>query len=860
MSDQVHGNLGGEPSSFVGRTAELAELRRLAAGSRALTLCGAGGIGKTRLALRLLAVLAPGYPDGTWFVDLSDLREPDLVVSRIASVIGVAEEPGRLLLDTLADALRPRQVLLGLDNCEHLIGACAQACERLLAAAPGLQVVATSRERLRVAAETVWPVPPLSLPGDDADPVALAGSDAVRLFTARASAVSPDFALGPGNARAVASICRMLDGLPLAIELAAAWVRVLSAEQIADRLDDRFSLLVGGERIAPPRQRALRSAIDWSYDLLSDPERVLLRRLSVFAGWSLEMAEQVCADDILPAGQVFGLLAALADKSLVVADIEAAGPARYRMLDSIRQYAAGQLAAAGEATQLCGRLRDYVVSYAEQSLMMGMARMPAPWSDRVEVFRRFDVDADNMREALAYCLAGSDAETGLRICTGVLPCWVVRGLFAEGIEWFDRFLALDVPVPDTILGPALIGRAQIALSGNFADAEAHAVRGLEVCWSAGEEFSIAAALNLLTEAAVHAGRIELAAARADEALAVARNSGDRWNEAYALATQATVAGHRRDPAQAEQLGGAALAIMREIDQQWGAARALLGLGDLARLTGDGAAARQRYQEALAILREVDARPEIARCLAGLGRIALAEGDLPAARQRLAESMRLSRAIGSRIGVIRGLEAFAALALQEQQPGRALLLAAAAAACRREAALPAPAERIQRYLDAAAGLGHEEVARLRAGGGALGSGAATALALAGTAPADAAGDPVPEPEAAGRGARDDFLAADARAAGFPGEGTWAPADAGASAGAAACGANGTSGELTPRELEVAAIIADGKSNKEIAAQLYISPATAARHVANILRKLGFSSRVQIATWAREIGVSPPRTER
>src|SRR5262252_9175146 len=296
-------NLPQEQNSFVGRELELGKLRELLGATRALTLCGTGGIGKTRLALQVLAAVADQFPDGAWFVELGDLQQPDLVVSRVAAAVGVGEEPGRPLLDTLADALRSRRLLLALDNCEHLIDSCARLCHRLLASAPGLRVLATSREPLRVAAETVWQVPPLTLPraGAAEAPEDLGRYEAIRLFCDRAAASQPGFALTPANLPAVAALCRSLDGVPLAIELAAAWVRVLSVEQILARLDDRFRLLTSGDRTAPPRQRTLRAAIDWSYDLLAQREQVLLRRLSVFAGWSLEMAEQLCSGDDLPA-------------------------------------------------------------------------------------------------------------------------------------------------------------------------------------------------------------------------------------------------------------------------------------------------------------------------------------------------------------------------------------------------------------------------------------------------------------------------------------------------------------------------------------------------------------------------------
>ena len=343
--EEIQARLPQEPNSFIGRERDIGELLQILPTTRALTLCGPGGIGKTRLALRVLAAAADAFPDGVCLVELADLREPDMVVSRVAAAAGISEEAERPLIDTLADALRPRRLLLVLDNCEHLVEACAEVCRRLLASSSGLRVLATSREPLRGAAETVWDVPPLSVPpaNEGLAEVEAQRYEAVRLFADRAAARRPGFAVDRGNAAAVASICRALDGMPLAIELAAARIPVLSVEQISARLSDRFRLLTAGDRSAPPRQRTLRAAIGWSHDLLTARERVLFRRLSVFAGWSLEAAEQVCADEEIPAGDVLDLTAALVDKSLVLREAEALGQARYRMLDTIREYAAGWL-------------------------------------------------------------------------------------------------------------------------------------------------------------------------------------------------------------------------------------------------------------------------------------------------------------------------------------------------------------------------------------------------------------------------------------------------------------------------------------------------------------------------------------
>ncbi len=804
-----------EFSSFVGRTLEVGDLRELLHVTRAVTLCGVGGIGKSRLALRLFDAVATDFPNGAWFIELADLHQPEHVVPWVATAMGVDEEPGRLLLDTLADAIRHRRVLLVLDNCEHLIHECASLCQRLLASAPGLQVVATSREPLHVAAEAVWQVPPLGLPpGDPESLELLRGYDAIRLFSERATAAAPSFVLGPGNIASVASICRALDGLPLAIELAAAWVRVLSVEQIAARLDRRLALLTSTDRTVPARQQTLRATFDWSYDLLSGPEQILLRRLSALASWTLEMAEQVCADarpadGRLAAADIMDLLTALADQSLVEVEPEALGQARYRMLETVREYASGWLEQAGETAMMRRRTRAYTQRECERLADIGMARIPAPWSARVDVFRRVDLEAANLREVLSACLADGDAEAGLRICTAIRPVWIVRGAFAAGARWLDAFLELPgaASAPASVRGPALAGRAQLAMAIGSEGAEELATAGLEQCWAAGEPFWVAAVLNLLTEIAVHANQPDEAAARAVEALQVARSSGDRWNEGYALGTMARSAAMRGNLREAQRLGEEALAIMRAIEQLWGSARMLLGLGDLARLRAQDEIARDYYLEALAILREVNARPEIARCQAGLGRIAMDQSDLPAARQHLAESLRLTFASGSRIGIARSLEAVARLAVMEDDPALAVQLAGAVSALRADAHLPPiPGARTQRFLDAAADLGEHAVARLWQEGTAMTPAAAVRIALGVSTAAGPGPDrPAPRPS-------------------MP------------------------VGGLTPREQEVVALLGAGLSNRDIARKLFISPATAARHVANILAKLGFSSRSQVAAWA------------
>jgi DNA-binding CsgD family transcriptional regulator len=542
----------------------------------------------------------------------------------------------------------------------------------------------------------------------------------------------------------------------------------------------------------------------------------------VFAGWSLEMAEQVCADASLPAAGMLDLTSGLVDKSLVGVEPEVLGQVRYRLLDSIRDYAAERLAESGESAAVHLRLREYALRFTQHAGAQAMAVVPAPWSATVDAFRRYNAELGNLRQVLSACLADGDAETGLKICTAAGSCWIARGSLAEGAEWLGRFLALDqAGLPDQVRGAALVGRAQLALANESASAVSWAREGLDLCRAAGDAAWTATALNLLADASLQAGRVEQADTDVAEALAIAREAGNGWNEGYALGIQARLAGLRGRLREARELGEAGLAVMRRIDQQWGVAKLLDGLGYLARLRGDPAGALDCYQAALPIVREIDSRPETARCLAGIGLVALDEGQLDVARQHLTESLRLSHSTGARLGVARALEAFAALTTREGHADVAVQLTAAAEGLREAAGFPPlPAARRQRALAAARGLGEDAVTRLWARGRAMTADAAVAAALA--APDLAARElAAREPGSMQRGT-----------AGEPGTSPELPPLPG----------------LTPRESEIVALVTGGLSNKGIADDLVISPATAARHVANILAKLGFTSRAQIAAWA------------
>jgi predicted ATPase/DNA-binding CsgD family transcriptional regulator len=783
-------------------------------------LCGPGGIGKTRLALRLACEVVTGFPDGAWLAELADTRDPALIPARVAAMLGVREETGRPLTETLAEALRPRQLLLILDTCEHVVDASAALVQQLLAGCPGLRVIATSREPLRVRGETVWRVPPLELPGQAGELAAgeLARHEAIRLFADRAAAARPGFALAAANAAAVARLCRTLDGIPLAIELAAARVGALSVEQIAARLDDRFQLLATGDRTAPARQQTLRAAVDWSYELLTGPEQVLLRRLAVLSGWNLDMAEQVCADEAVPASRVLDVLAALIDKSLVTLDTEVEGDARYRLLDTIREYAADRLNASGEALAMHQRHRDYLLRMADSIMARAFVRGDPPWPERVSLYRKAFAERDNFRAALAFCLERGEAEEGVSLCWALRSPWVVYGDVAEGAGWLDRFTRLGGDLPPLARGRALTLRADLAFEQqDYAVAAERAQAALDLLQSlpaAGR----AGPLRLLALISLRAGRHDEALARVDAAGQAARADGDDWEEGLALAVRAAILGRQGLLDEAERAFADALDLLQD-NNRWGMAHTVYGLGRLATARGDHAAALRHFRAALAIYREVDARPDMARVLAGIGSVALAQGDLALASASLTESVRLSLATGQRLTIARGLEAYAVLAAASGDPAGSARLAGAACALREAASdNPGRAASGAGYLlgPAREQLGPDAAAALLAEGAAMSPHEAFRLAAA------FAADRAP-----GGSAGQDGPAADA-----------GPPDTGAA------------GALTAREREIAALIARGLSNRGIAGELVISPATAARHVANILAKLGFSSRAQVAAWAAQ----------
>jgi predicted ATPase/DNA-binding SARP family transcriptional activator len=597
-------NLPLQLTSFVGREQELARLTARLAETRLLTLTGAGGSGKTRLALQAAAALAPSMPDGTWLVELAPLTDPALVPLTVATVLGIHPEPGRPVALTVAEALAEQQLLLVLDNCEHLLRACAQLAEAVLRHSPGVHLLATSREHLNLRGEVVWPVPTLALPSGepDQDQHALAWVEAIRLFVDRAGAAVPGFALTPENSPAIIEICTQLDGLPLAIELAAARVRTLSVTQIAARLGDAFRLLTRGSQDAPMRQQTLRATMDWSYRLLPQAERHLFERLAVFAGsFALDAAEAV-AGEMQPAGEaVLEGLATLLDKSLVTRlDGQVAQQARYRLLEPIRQYALEKLAEAGEEAVRRRRHLDFYLQLAEQAAQKLEGAEQALWLDRLEA------ELANVRSALDWAVAQGETQSALQLAGRLQRLWFIRPHHVEGVEHLRALLARPEAAAPT--------RARLLALSAY----------LMMLWPQDD--------------------LQDRQALIDEALALSTALGDRWHQAFARLWAGNAALSRRDIAAAQASLEQSRALWIEVGDELYLAWSLVFLGEAALAEGRTEAASALFADSVARLRVRGDAPLLAIPLRRLGQLALARGDRVRGCQLILESLQANWAV------------------------------------------------------------------------------------------------------------------------------------------------------------------------------------------------------------------------
>ncbi len=622
-------------SSFVGRVRELEDVRRLLGTRRLVTLTGPGGCGKTRLAIEALCGAAAEFPDGVYPVDLAAYAGPGREAEAVAAALGLREEPDASPLASLTRALVDRRLVLLLDNCEHMIAGCAALVDALLSACPSLTILATSREALNVAGEERYLVPALALPPKRTppEPDRLASFDAVRLFVDRAGSVAPGFNLTAGNAAAVARICRRLDGLALAIELAAARVRVLAVEQIEIRLADRFALLGAGSRSAPPRQQALRALIDWSYALLSPAEQTLFRRLAIFTdGCTIEAVEAVCAGEGVAEADVLDLLTQLFDKSLVTT-AEEQGEARYRMLETIQLYAVEKLEEADERAGLEPRHSAFYLGLAELARPHAMGVHQAWW------LRRLRSDYGNLRAALDRAWRTGDTATGLRLAVAFWRMWDVHGQFSEAAYWLERLLERggDAPLDLHAQGLAAAGQADLR-------------RGL-------------------------LGR---AGARFEQALELLRELDQREGIADVLLMLGAVAGMQGDYDRALHAFTEALDLYRELDLRQGGASALANVGYALAHQADAAAASVHLEEALALFRDLGNVRGIANVLENLARVAVSSGELVTALERYRESLRLFFQMDDARGMARCLEAIGVVMERCGAPDRARALRAGAA--------------------------------------------------------------------------------------------------------------------------------------------------------------------------------------
>ena len=750
--------LGGELTGFVGRRGELAGVREALAGTRLVTLTGPGGIGKTRLAVRAAAEMRRGFRDGTWVVELAGLRDAALLAAEAARSLGLLDQSSRWGVAALAERLADRQILLVVDNCEHLRDACAVLTSALLRACPELRILATSREVLGVGGEVTFPVPPMPVPAEGGLPGAesLLGYEAVRLFAERGAAVLPGFAVDASNGPAVAELCRRLEGIPLAIELAAVRLRSMSPGQILARLEDRFALLSLGDR-AQPRHETLQAALAWSHDLLTEAEQKLWARCSVFSGsFDLDAAEAVCAGQGVTRGAVADLVDALVAKSVLLR-----GPggerARYGLLDTIREYGRRRLRQTGRERLVLRRHRDWYAALA--------ARQEALGAQQIQWIDRLDADHQNLRAALEFCLSQpGEAAAGLRMACDLWLYWETRGHLTEGRRFVDA-LAGEVPPGRPRARGMWVAGYLALIQGDAAAARRWLEQARATGQRLGDAQAVAYASQFLGRALWFTGEPDRGVVLTEEALGRHRAAGDWQGVALTLVQLGVMRTFMGHPQAAVGLFVECAAQCQARGERWNRSYALWGLGLATWLLGDGERAGEIEQEALRTKRDIGDQVGTALCLDALAWVA-------ASRDRAVTAA-------------------------------ALLGAAAAAWTAIPATLPGP---LARHRQAA-------VTRARAALGAVPF--AAHLARAQAMPAAAAvASALEEP---------------------------APAATDSRAGAPLA-------RLTAREREVAALVARGLSNRQIAAQMVISVRTAETHVQHVMAKLGFTARTQIAAWA------------
>jgi predicted ATPase/class 3 adenylate cyclase len=695
-------NLPIQPTPLIGREQQVTDAVTLVQREdiRLVTLTGAGGTGKTRLALQVAAELVADFEDGVFFVDLAAITDPHLFIPTVGQTLSVREKPGQSLDETLNDYLRDKRLLLVLDNFEQLLDA-ASGVSGLLAGAPNLKALVTSRAPLHLSGEHEYPVPPLAVPDLDAsEPLAtLAAYEGVQLFLERAQAVKPDFELTSENAPAVADICARLDGLPLAIELGAARVRILSPQALLGRLSERLALLTGGARDAPARQRTLRDTIEWSYGLLSASEQRLFARLSVFlGGGTIDAAEAVCDPASELGVALFDGVASLVEKSLLRHDEGPAGEPRFFMLETIREYALDRLERGGEGELLRQRHANYFVALAEEAEPEILAADQIVWLERLEAER------DNFRAALGWSLEQGDTELALRLIGSLRRAWVARGHLSETRRWLEAAFAPSAAVPPQVEAKALYGLGRVALvEGDYEQAIPSLERSARLFRKIGEAEGLVFSLADLGFIATVQGRHADAQRFADEALAEAKAAGNERTIAAALHSIACTKLDVGEYGEARSLFEQSLALRRNLGDKRNIANSLCYLGSVALLDGDYDGATALLDESLALGRELGNLLIVSAALANESLVALAAGHAGRAAALCIEGLVLSHELGDKRTTVEFLHALAGVAAVQAEPGQAARLSGAAESLHAVInAPPSPAERMvgERFLPVA----------------------------------------------------------------------------------------------------------------------------------------------------------------
>jgi predicted ATPase/DNA-binding CsgD family transcriptional regulator len=642
-------NLPAQLTSFIGRGREISEVKELLAHYRLLTLTGPGGSGKTRLALAVAFEVVGFFDEGVWFVELAPLSDPDLMPQAVAQALDVREEPGRDLTQTLMEHLRSKELFLILDNCEHLLETAAAMADALLRSCPEVHILATSRETLGIEGESVWVVPPLLLPDPGQLPSLeeLRRYEAISLFAERAKGVASDFELMERNAAAVARVCHLLDGMPLAIELAAARVRVLSVEQICSRLESSFALLTGGSRTALPRQRTLKATIDWSYELLGERERILLRRLTVFAGgFTLDAAEEVCSGEGIEFEEVLELLTHLVEKSLVMVAEQQGGEARYRLLETIWQYGWEKLDESGEAAPVRGRHAQHYLALARE------AERELVGPDQLQWLSRLESEHDNLRVALQRSLRANDQEEhlSLGLAAALWSFWYTHGHLSEGRRWLQSAIAKESAATIPTRAKALNGVGYIALfQGDYEAAKTFLEQSLALYRGLEDKEGIASCLIYLGFVALLGERdLESVPALYEEASGLGEEFEDRRVVANLSLFSGLIAASQGEIKRSMVLHEEALALFRRIGDIQGTGHCLNNLALMAVSLADYDRASALMRENLRMAREADYKLLILYSLLGFGLVAAALGEAARAARLWGAEAAMTEAFGIHI--------------------------------------------------------------------------------------------------------------------------------------------------------------------------------------------------------------------